>query len=280
MCVADNNDASQEDAIRLVGASHGLDLRYGHEATRGYASIRNCALDLALAGDADLAVFIDDDSTATPGLIAEHAAAIERYRADAILGRIEGLTLRAKEGRRLKKAGTGNVSIRRWVFDSVDGAGQRFDKRLNLLGFEDFEFFGDLIARGGQVFQSVEPVAISRPTLEATPTSAARPFEARRVFAMMEGCNEIAVTRMRHGFATALVRVARRQFPQLTRGLAGLVAASFVTLSNVEKGNAKHEIARLRLVKARAAVSGLWRPGYDRPLARKGHLVDVSPAAL
>ncbi len=275
ICVADNNEVPQEEAIRLVAAEHGLDLRYGYEPKRGYASVRNCALDLALGAGADIAVFIDDDSTADSGLVAEHAAAMERYGADAILGRIEGLSLRAREGHRVKKAGTGNVSMRRWVFDPVDGAGLRFDERLNLLGFEDFEFFADLIRAGGVIYQSTKPVAISRPTLDATPTSAARPFEARRAFATMEGRNEIAVTRMRHGVASALLRLLRRQTPQIGRGIAGLVGAHLVSLKDVAEGRAQRDAARIRLAKARAGFTGLWRPGYDRPMARLGRLVEV-----
>ena len=277
ICVADNNDVRQEEAIRSAGAIHGLDLRYGHEPVRGYASVRNCALELALGAGADMAVFIDDDSSADRGLIVAHASAMERYGADAILGRIEGLSQRPKEGRRVWKAGTGNVSMRRWVFDSENGAGLRFDPRLNLLGFEDWEFFGDLVRRGGVIYQSTEPVSISRPGIDATPTSAARPYAERRAFAMMEGRNEIATTRIRHGFGAALVKAARRQAPLLLRGLTGLAGAALAGISGSEKGRARGEVARLRLVRARGGIAGLWRPGFERPLARRGELKEVAP---
>ena len=277
VCVADNNAMPQEEIIRLAGASLGLDLRYGHEPERGYASVRNRALELALAAGADMAVFIDDDSTADPGLVAAHAAAMSRYDADAILGRIEGLSQRPKEGRRVWKAGTGNVSMRRWVFDTENGAGLRFDPRLNLLGFEDWEFFGDLVGRGGAIYQSTEAVSISRPGIEASPTSAARPYAERRAFAMMEGRNEIATTRIRHGLGAALVKAARRQAPLLLRGLTGLAGAAVTGISDPEKGRARGEVARLRLVRARAGITGLWRPGFERPLARLGELREVVP---
>ena len=275
VCIADNNDIPQEDAIRRAGASHGLDLHYGHEPERGYASVRNRALELALAAGAGIGIFIDDDSTAAPGLVAEHAAAIERYGADAILGRIEGLSLRAREGRRVWKAGTGNVSIRRWVFDPVDGAGLRFDPRLNLLGFEDWEFFGDLVRCGGIIYQSTRPVSISRPAPDASPASAERPFADRRAFAIMEGRNEIAVTRIRHGLGAALRRAARRQGPLLGRGLVGLAGSQLIGLADPARGRAGSETARLRLAKAGAGIMGLWRPGFERPLARRGQLVEV-----
>ncbi len=266
VCVADNNAVPQERAICTAAEAHGLELSYGHEPQRGYASVRNRALDLALAAGADLAVFIDDDSTAHPRLVAAHAAALQRYRADAILGRIEGLSQRPVEGRRVWKAGTGNVAMRRWVFDPAGGLGLRFDPRLNLLGFEDWEFFGDLVRRGGIIFQSTDPVSISRPTLEAAPTSAERPFDDRRAFAMMEGRNEIAVTRIRHGVPAAALKALRRHLPLLLRGLAGVATT---------RDAARIETARLRIAKARAGFTGLWRPGFERPLARLGTLVET-----
>lgn len=278
ICVADNNAEPQEENIRRIGATLGLDLSYGHEPERGYASVRNRALELAVAAGADMAVFIDDDSTAHPGLVMAHAAALDRYGADAILGRIEGLSQRPVEGRRVWKAGTGNVAMRRWVFDRAAGAGLRFDPRLNLLGYEDWEFFADLVARGGVIYQSTEPVSISRPGLDATPTSAERPYVDRRAFAIMEGRNEIVATRIRHGLAAALVKAARRQAPQLLRGLTGLVMAAVSGLRDPAKGRARREVATLRLAKAGAGIAGLWRPGFERPLARRGRLVEVPPS--
>lgn len=273
VCVADNNAEPQEGQIRLAGATLGLDLRYGHEPRRGYASVRNCALALATSAGADIAVFIDDDSTADPMLVAAHIAAMQRYGADAILGRIEGLSQRPQEGRRVLKAGTGNVSMRRWVFDPA-GLGLRFDPRLDLLGFEDWEFFADLVRNGGEIYQSVEPVSISRPGMDAAPLSPDRPFAQRRAFVMMEGRNEIAVTRIRHGAAAAFAKAARRQVPLLLRGLGGL-AATAMAARDAEARRRERETAQLRLAKAMAGFTGLWRPGFERPLARRGQLVEV-----
>ncbi len=269
ICLADNNAQPQEEQIRLLGAAYDLDLLYDHEPKRGYASVRNRALRLCLAAGADAGVFIDDDSSATPGLVAEHVAALERYDADAILGTIDGLSRRPKEGRRVFKAGTGNVSIRRWVFDP-EGAGLAFDPRLDLLGFEDWEFFNDLIACGGAIYQSTRAISISRPGIDAAPTSVARPYADRRAFAMMEGRNEVATTRIRHGLAKAGLKAARRHLPLIARGAVGVVAAR---LGSGEAG----EAARLKLAKGIAGLEGLWRPGFERPLARLGELVEVDP---
>lgn len=275
ICVADNNAEPQEDQIRLAGATLGIDLRYGHEPKRGYASVRNCALELAIGAGADLAVFIDDDSAAHPMLVAAHIAAMQRYNADAILGRIEGLSQRPQEGRKVLKAGTGNVSMRRWVYDPA-GLGLRFDPRLNLLGFEDWEFFSDLVRHGGEIYQSVEPVSISRPGTEAAPTSPERPFDLRRVFVTMEGRNEIAVTRIRHGVPAALAKSARRQLPLLFRGLAGLASTALGDRGD-EAARRRRDAARLQIARATAGIGGLWRPGFERPLARRGQLVEVTP---
>ena len=271
ICVADNNPAPQERSVRELATSHGLDLIYGHEPTRGYASVRNRALELARAAAADMAVFIDDDSTAHPRLVTAHAAALTRYQADAILGRIEGLSQRPVEGRRVWKAGTGNVAMRRWVYDTT-GLDLRFDPRLNLLGFEDWEFFGDLVAAGGIIYQSTEPISISAPTLEATPMSPERSFELRRVFAMMEGRNEIAVTRLRHGLFRASLKALRRHTPLLLRGIGGMA----LSVGRSKGSQLKQETARLRVAKANAAMTGLWRPGFERPRARRGELLELS----
>lgn len=276
ICVADNNSAPQEDEIRLVGASLGLDLRYSHEPERGYASVRNRALDLAAAAGADMAAFIDDDSTAHPGLLAAHAAAMERYQADAILGRIEGLSQRPTEGRRVWKAGTGNVAMRRWVFDREAGAGLRFDPRLNLVGFEDWEFFGDVVAAGGVIYQSTEPVSISRPGLDASPTSAARPYSDRRAFAIMEGRNEIVATRLRHGLWAALGKVGRRRVPLLMQGALVWLSALVLAAGRDSRSREKREAARLRIAKGAAGIAGLWRPAFERPAARRGVLVELA----
>ncbi len=278
VCVADNNAEADESRIRAAGSRLGLDLAYAYQPERGYASVRNTALRMAQDEGAELAIFIDDDSTADAGLVSAHVAAAQRYRADAVLGRIEGLSQRAREGRRLKKAGTGNVSIRRWVYDSQSGAGLRFDERLNLLGFEDFEFFADLVRLGGAIYQSTEAISISRPGPDADPRSRDRPFEARRVFAIMEGRNEIAVTRVRHGTPAACLKLVRRAAPQGLRGLLGLGASAVIGMRDPARGRTRREDSLIRLAKARAAIGGLWQVGYERPLAREGRLVPVPGA--
>ncbi|MCH9808847.1 MAG: glycosyltransferase family 2 protein [Alphaproteobacteria bacterium] len=276
ICVADNNGVAQETAIRDMAREAGLEIAYGHQGKRGYASARNCALQLAIDADADLAIFFDDDSLADPGLAVEHLRAINRYRADAILGRIEGMSQQPREGRRVTKAGTGNVSVRRWLFDPApEGLALRFDERLDLLGQEDWEFFKDVVRHGGEIRQSCLPVVHDAPSPTLAVSLAMRSFEEKCIYAAMEGRNDVVVARMRHGFGAALSRLVRRQAPQLTSGIGELGRALVLLLVDRAASRSNYESALVRFAKIRAAFSGLWRPGFERQAARLGKLVEV-----
>jgi glycosyltransferase involved in cell wall biosynthesis len=276
ICVADNNSVSQEHEIRKLAKAAGLDIAYGHDARRGYSSARNCALKLAIGTGADIAIFIDDDSRADPQLVVEHVNAIKRYAADAILGRIEGLSRRPREGRRVYKAGTGNISIRRWIFaPEPEGMGLTFDERLNLLGQEDREFFADVVRNGGVIRQSCLPLVHNSESIEANPGGKERPFEERLTFAKMEGRNDVVVAKLRHGMGEAIARLALRQTPQLQRGIANAALSIAVRSIDEQRSKSKMEEARLHLAKVGAAISGFWRPGFERQAARCGRLVEV-----
>ncbi len=274
--IADNNDTPNEATIREIAVANGIDILYAHEPRRGYSSVRNCALGIARDAGADIAIFLDDDSRADPRLALEHAAALKRYGADAILGRIEGLSRRPREGRRVTKAGAGNVSIRRRVFATApDGLGLEFDERLNLLGQEDREFFADLIRRGGSIRQSCGPVTLNSSAHEANPAASDRPFQERLVFAEMEGRNEIVVARIRHGRAHSLVTLARRQAPQTARLISEAVSAALLQFYDAPRARKNRESARVRIAKIGGAFTGLWRPGYERQSARRGRLIEL-----
>jgi len=159
VCVCDNNHPARETAINNIARDAGLPITYAYEPEPGYSSVRNRAIALAVNLSADIIIFLDDDSTAAPDLIAQHIKAFSHYDADVIAGAIEGIHFRVREGERLKKSGTGNVALRRWIFDNENGFGLRFDPRLNLLGFEDFEFFRELTRAGGVIIRSGGPKA-------------------------------------------------------------------------------------------------------------------------
>lgn len=274
VCVADNNPTQAEPAIRELGAAYGLALYYGYEPKRGYASVRNRAIALALEAGADLLIFIDDDSTVLPTLACEHIAALERHGADVVVGSFVGLEHRAREGQRMTKAGTGNVALRRWIVDPTTGAGTRFDPRLDLLGFEDHEFFRDATRAGGIMVRSARPLASDERSPGFGSPSAMSP-QARRAFAIMEGRNEIVAARIRHGMGAAVLRFAFRMMPQLARAVAAVAASVALGLRDPGRGRAQRDMARLHLAKFQAALGGFRGPGYDRPLSKSGRLVEL-----
>jgi hypothetical protein len=265
-------------ALRL-----GLDLRYAHEVERGYASVRNRAIELVLTTKADAAICIDDDSTASADLALEHIAAMERYCADVIVGRIEGISMRSTEGERISKAGTGNVCLRRWIIDPVGGAGLRFDERLNLIGYEDFEFFREVHDLGGVIVRSDRPVTVTlHPSLTACKAPAANPtiLTGMIAFATMMGRNDVVATRLRHGLGAAIMRVLCRYTLMLLQGAAAAGIGCAMSLADPVQGRAKYQHGRLRLARVRGALRGLYRPGFDRPRAKEGELIEIAGTGL
>lgn len=277
--VADNNPEPQEAAIRELGATYRMPLHYGHEPERGYSSVRNRAIEIALAAGADLLVFIDDDSTVLPGLVTEHIAAIERHKADVVVGSFEGLEHRAREGQRLTKAGTGNVALRRWLVDREAGADVRFDPRLNLIGFEDHEFFRDVTAAGGIIVRSARPLARDERSPGFASPAPSAPAHTPRTFAIMEGRNEIAAARIRHGWGVALVRFALRMTPQIARGTTAYAQSLLLRLKEPRRADELARRAGLHIAKVCAALGGFTGPAYDRPAAKAGRLIAVPGTA-
>jgi GT2 family glycosyltransferase len=59
---------------------------YEVESQKGISFARNRAVQLALAWEADLVAFLDDDETACPGWLAELLAVSKQYQADVVAG--------------------------------------------------------------------------------------------------------------------------------------------------------------------------------------------------
>lgn len=283
VCVSDNNPSSIREHVELLARRLRLDLRYAHEVERGYASVRNKAIDLVLTTEADAAICIDDDSAARPDLILEHLAAMQRYSADVIVGRIEGISMRSTEGERISKAGTGNVCLRRWIIDPVGGAGLRFDERLNLIGYEDFEFFREVNDLGGVIVRSTRPLTVTLlPPLTVCKARAVDPAQmiGMIAFATMMGRNDVVATRLRHGMTPALLRILTRYSIMLVQGAAAVAMGSAIALVDPVRGRARRQHGRMRLARVRGAFRGLFRPGFDRPRAKEGELVEVAGTGL
>ncbi len=278
VCVADNNLPAMANEITDTAVDTGLTITYAHEPEPGYSSVRNTAIAMAVDQNADLIVFLDDDSTAAPDLIAQHIKAFERYDADVIAGAIDGIHFRVREGERLKKSGTGNVALRRWVFDDENGIGLRFDPRLNLLGFEDFEFFRELTCAGGVIIRSGLPRAHDATEFAqcgANPITHESQDTARKIFAVMMGRNEIVATRIRHGNFRAVSLLVTRYTPILFRGIGLSINGLITHPLNTHNATRKLTAGRDYIARALAAVGGLWRPGYNRPLAKTGQLIPI-----
>jgi len=92
----------------------------------------------------------------------------------------------------------------------------------------------------------------------------------------MMGRNEIVATRIRQGTLRALSLLVSRYTPILLRGI-GLCLIGLITLPfDTARGNKKCKVGRDTIARALAAVEGLWRPGYNRPLAKTGRLIHVA----
>ena len=164
MAVCDNNAESHFDRyIRNALTQLPFSYSYGHEPAAGYSNARNKALELALATQAELFAFSDDDMELDPGWLEGHLRSFEEFDCDIIGGAIEGQVQSGQPRRRWQHGeecgtqGAGNVSFRRWIA-APDGIGLRFDPQFNKLGREDQAFFTAAREQGARIIFSSYPV--------------------------------------------------------------------------------------------------------------------------
>ncbi|HVE17026.1 MAG TPA: glycosyltransferase [Chthoniobacterales bacterium] len=230
-----DNDAvpSAEDICRRQAAELPWPIDYLSHPKKGIASARNRAVDAARSRGAELVAMIDDDEKPAPTWLAELLAAMERYQADVVQGKIvpefevppprwilaggfferrAGLIDRRgwKTGTPLRMASSGNILMKASVFEKVGG----FDPFFDLLGGEDSCFFGQAARLGFKMVYCDEAVVS-----ELTPSSRARMgWLLRRAF--------------RTGTTVALIRL--RTNPSLLGRLfifiegAGLILAAMI----------------------------------------------------
>src|SRR5258705_3947006 len=77
--IADNNETSIRHEVEGTAAQFTLDLAYVHEPCRGYSNARNAAVEAALATDAQLLIFTDDDQVVEPDLLIAYIAFFEPF---------------------------------------------------------------------------------------------------------------------------------------------------------------------------------------------------------
>jgi GT2 family glycosyltransferase len=148
--VVDNDpERSAEDVC--AAASLPWPLKYAPESRRGIAQARNRAI--REAGNADFIAFIDDDEYPSAAWLDELLWTQAHFAADVVSGpvipdydrdvpdwvRAGTFFTRSihHSGQKLDRSHTGNVLIRRSVFDTVSA----FDEEFALTGGEDTQFF-------------------------------------------------------------------------------------------------------------------------------------------
>lgn len=272
--VVDNASPPQEATIRAAAAAAGLDIVYGHEPTRGYASPRNRALGLALAAGADVLMFTDDDVIAEPDVLVEHVAGLLATGADVSMGGQTGKAIGTAAPWRKMKVATFNVAFRRWLVDPETGAGLRFDERLNLTGFEDHEFFYAAQERGARVHRN-GAAQIGMRDSRASITQKSMPEDLLRNYIYATGRNLSYVRRLRRGaLVTALMSAS------MLAARAGRLAFN-VPLAAAARRLAPKIAARARrqALMDRAFVAGLTdglrQPGVERAAAKQGRIVEI-----
>ena len=146
-----DNDAARSAQEVCNAASLPWPLRYVVEPRRGIAQARNRAI--READFADFVAFVDDDEYVSPAWLDELLHTHYRFGADVVSGPIlpdydqdvpqwvrSGMFFTRSihhSGQNLEKCQTGNVLIRRSLFDQISA----FDERFGLTGGEDTEFF-------------------------------------------------------------------------------------------------------------------------------------------
>ncbi|NGN65082.1 glycosyltransferase family 2 protein [Streptomyces sp. A7024] len=161
VALLDNSPAGSA-AARRAAAGHGVE--YVRVPERGFAQVRNAALDTA--GDADVLVFIDDDEFPVPGWLLAFLDGARTHAADVAVGPVrvavperapawvaDGALLRSCGGSRpdgplTGPAYSGNTLLR---LAPVRAAGLRFGAEFDRVGGEDTAFFGELAERGAHM---------------------------------------------------------------------------------------------------------------------------------
>jgi glycosyltransferase involved in cell wall biosynthesis len=255
--IADNSSTSAEAQIRaLCPAAH-----YVHQPERGYSNIRNAALTCALQRtQAEVLLCIDDDVIPKPDFVHQHIATLTETGADVSSGCTIGHKVRP-DRERITRVSTYNVAIRRWIAEQI-----KFCPEANLIGYEDYEYFNEAHAAGAVMLHNARAMVADCPR-DLFPLSQGRDI---RLETLAGARNAIRIERLRRGIWSAVWRYASLYAIRLPRGLM-LWAGSVVT-RDAKMGVA----ARGNLMMHHAALGGLYLPGIDRELAKRGQLVAVT----
>lgn len=143
--VVDNdiNESARKICESLSGTLP-VTLHYFVHAQRGLAEVRNRLLDEALAVNATLIAFIDDDEQVDKQWLCQHLENMSNYEADVSSGPVRQLgEVSQKEKEKPSGSTPRYVSTNNVLFKSSLASTQklRFDSFYNFIGGEDFDFF-------------------------------------------------------------------------------------------------------------------------------------------
>ncbi|MGW3498001.1 glycosyltransferase family 2 protein [Streptomyces sp. NPDC001020] len=156
-----DNSADGHSGVRDCAARHGV--RYRRVARRGFAQVRNAALETA--ADHDALVFVDDDEMPASGWLRALLDGAGTHRADVVWGPVRavvpadaprwlagGRTLRPEwtqpDGPLIGVAASNNTLLR---MEAVHRTGLSFEEEFDRSGGEDTVFFSRLAAAGARM---------------------------------------------------------------------------------------------------------------------------------
>lgn len=172
----DNSGGGGSEQLRSQAAASGVE--YMEVRTRGFAQVRNAALEAARPYDA--VVFIDDDEMPVRGWLEALTKGAQTYGADVVTGPVpirmprtapqwlgDGAILRPQashpDGPLRGTAASGNTLVR---MSTVEALGLRFNPAFDRTGGEDTAFFTELALSGAGVVWVGAAVAFETPDLE------------------------------------------------------------------------------------------------------------------
>ncbi|NKB36288.1 MAG: glycosyltransferase [Gammaproteobacteria bacterium] len=143
--VADNDvNATARKTSNSMAATLPFTLHYFVHPKRGLSEVRNRLLDEALAMNASLIAFVDDDERVDRQWLLRHIENMEKYKADVCCGPVRQV---GEVSQKEKRKPTGSipryVSTNNVLFKSALVSDQHlsFDPFFNFIGGEDFDFF-------------------------------------------------------------------------------------------------------------------------------------------
>ncbi len=228
--VADNNpDGSAKVVCERHRARLPFLIAYCHEPHRGISHARNAAI--AGSADAQLIAFIDDDELPEEHWLDELISVLLRHDADVVCGPVLPVFTgvvpdwvrdggyferpRHRTGERLDalEARTGNVLLRRKVFDGMD---EPFHPALAASGGEDTHFFICLQHQGRKIVWADE--AIVRETI--SPARAGLRWLLRR--ALRIGNSNVRMQRLIKSSPRLVLSAAIHGAARIVKGLAAV----------------------------------------------------------